>query len=695
MTYLLVTDFKTGMDRRRPRGSGTPGSLWNAKNVVITRGGDIENAKKWVSTYALPVGTFGLAQTKGQLFAFGSDDLAESMPVGVQYQRLIAPASAAMVRVLDAKLFDGKFYVITKHNDGTIYHFYNGSRVTAWDSISDDNADYNILAEYMADEINNESAVDAVAFGSKITLTARTAGTAFTISKATVDNGGNPDQDIALTTVEPNVPAQSEVRATATITITGGTSSPGLNKIASVTVNAVSLIAGLVNWTTSHPQTATLLANAINNETVNHGYEAAAVGAVVTITAPAATGDSVNGHALAVMGGGDVTFIASSSMAGGVDAIEAVAQVYTAEFTGTKENTDKFTITIDGTDFVATPRGAAAGTSAYIKKKRVWSTAASLFRFCKLNDPTDWTDADPSDGAGFININSGSEGSERVIAAENYNLQTAITTRNSIKMYSLFADVTLIDDDQPIDNSGTGARHSLISYGNNDLFYLDINGVRSLRPRYGTDSPYVGDVGSPIDVFLTEFMASVPRYKVNRAVSAIEPMSGRLMLAIASRVFVLSYFPSDKVQGWTYLEPGFDISDFVRTRDKLYARSGDTIYLYGGANNQTWPSEEDDIEELVETPFLNAKSPATKKGTRGVDVDVSGTWDMGIHPDPNDEAQAVNVGRVWRNTFGITADLPAPSVDTGLWAFSFQRQGRAGRAVISSFAVHYNPGEAK
>lgn len=682
------------MDRRRPRGSGVPGSLWTAKNVVITRGGDIENAKKWVDIFDLPPGTFGLAQAKGQLFAFGSADLSASMPIGVQYQRLQA-STAVMVRVLDAKLFDGKFYVIAKFDDGTLYHFYNGNRVAHWDGLADAAASYDTLAEYMADEINNETAVDAVAFGSQITLTARTPGTAFSISKATVNNGGNADQDITLAELQANVSAQAEVRGTATIQITGGTSNPGLHKIISVTVNAVEILTNDVDWATSNAATATLLAGSINNGTITHGYEAAAIGNTVTLTAPAGTGSSVNGHALNVAASGDVTFSAPSSIIGGVNAIEAVPQVYSANFIGTMESTDKFTITIDGIDFHATPRGAATGTSIYVKKKRVWSPAGSLFYYCKQDDPSDWTNADPSSGAGFINISSDSEGSERLIAAGSYNLQTAIMSRNSIKMYSLFVDVTLIDDDQPIENSGTVAARSLVGYGNNDLFYLDLSGVRSLRPRYGTDSPYVGDIGSPIDTFITEFMASVPRYKVSRAVSAIDPLDGRLMIAVADRVYVLNYYPSNKVQAWTYLEPGFEISDFVRTRERLYARSGDTVYVYGGLFGTTWPSAEDGVDELVETPFLSAKSPATKKSNRGIDVDVSGAWDMNVLPDPIDENQEINIGRVWKNTFGMAADIGAPGTMTGMWAFKFRRQGQSGRALLSAFAVHYDPGEAK
>ena len=92
MPSIQITDFKFGIDRRRPRVVGTPGTLWIGKNCHVTRGGDIEGVKDFVSRYTLPAGTFGLDQISGQLFVFGSADLAASIPNGVQYQRLAPPS---------------------------------------------------------------------------------------------------------------------------------------------------------------------------------------------------------------------------------------------------------------------------------------------------------------------------------------------------------------------------------------------------------------------------------------------------------------------------------------------------------------------------------------------------------------------------------------------------------------------------
>src|SRR3546814_12010142 len=69
-TYLLIEDFKLGLDRRRSRETGVPGSLWTLVNAHITRGGEIERMKKPVPAYTLPSGTFGMAPDR--LTVFGS-----------------------------------------------------------------------------------------------------------------------------------------------------------------------------------------------------------------------------------------------------------------------------------------------------------------------------------------------------------------------------------------------------------------------------------------------------------------------------------------------------------------------------------------------------------------------------------------------------------------------------------------------
>jgi hypothetical protein len=109
MAYTVISDFKYGLDRRRPQSSGVPGTLWVAKNCVVTRGGDIERVKDFVKVFDLPAGkTTGFFSVKGQRYVFGHEATPTGMPAGVIYQRLQAPSGAALTRVLDAKGYDGR-----------------------------------------------------------------------------------------------------------------------------------------------------------------------------------------------------------------------------------------------------------------------------------------------------------------------------------------------------------------------------------------------------------------------------------------------------------------------------------------------------------------------------------------------------------------------------------------------------------
>ena len=403
MPSIQIADFKYGVDRRRERAAGVPGTLWSGVNCHITRGGDIERAKKFVPVYEDLEDTYGLEQVGGQLFVFGSADLAASVPNGVQYQRLQAPSTPAMEHIHWSTVFDGKTYVIADYLDGSVYHFYDGARVSDLDSVVDAAASYVTLASYLAQKLNSSAAVDAVAFGNAILVTARTPGTAFTLTSATVDGGGNNDQTAAVTAVQANVSAVAEVRATGTVTITGGTRDPGVNYVGQITVDGVELMDVAVNWVTSHSATATAVAAEINNRTSTHGFSASAAGAVITIQAEPGTGAAPNGDAVAVTVAGDATAI-KTDMAGGVTAVAAVAQVSKVTFGGTFQAADRFTLTLNGTAYVATGRASATPTSAFVYKGRIYATGGSFYRYCKLNDPTDWTDADPATGAGFINV---------------------------------------------------------------------------------------------------------------------------------------------------------------------------------------------------------------------------------------------------------------------------------------------------
>lgn len=693
MSYLAIDDFRFGMDRRRNRMAGTPGTLWTGKNVHITRGGDIERRQPFVSAYTLPVGTFSAYGLRGQLYVFGSADLAATVPVGVQYQRLQAPDGAAMSNLLDVKSFDGLIYAIAEYVDGDVYHFYNGARVTDWDNAVTPSAAR--VAEVLGDKLAASDAVSPLVYGTAITLTARTAGTAFTCTGSATDGGGDATQDLTVTTVQANVAAVAEVLATATIEVTGGSSSPGINRFTSLIIGLVELLAEPVDWVTSDAVTATRLAAAINNNSSTSEFTAAVLNETVTISALAGTGATLNGNAVSVVGEGDIAFTASGSLTGGVTAVEAVAQVSKIVVSGTIDKADTFTVTLDGTDYKITGLGAEMGRSASVHQHRVWSPCGSLWRYCMLDEPTVWdpANATPDNDAGNLNVASESEGNANLVGAGRYQNLAAVFSEDQIVTWHLDTDPTQFAIDQTLDNIGTISPQSILRYGNNDTFFLDQTGIRSLRARDASNAPFASDVGNAIDTFVQEHIATVTREQLIAAVAGIEPRDGRYWLAVGGRVFVLSYFPGSKISAWTYYEPeefdGYDVQAFVRTGKRMFVRAGDTIFVYGGMDGGTYP-EADEVEGEVQLPFLAARAAGTLKEFGVFDLGCVNSWAIDVAYDPNDDTRTVEFGTIEKATFN-EMNSTMPKAGPGSMVALNLTCTRGGPASISLANLHFKP----
>jgi hypothetical protein len=685
MPYVEIGDFRAGMNRQRQRTSGAAGTLWVGKNVVISRGGDVERVKKFVSVYTLPAGTFGLQSIGGQLFVYGSADLAASIPAGVNYLRLEAPGAPAMISVLWSGAFDGTSYVIAEYANGEIHHFFGTARVTAWDTAAATNSNFRSLASYLARKVNNDGAVTAIPAGTNVVISARVPGVAFTITAAAANGGSVNDQTATVTTVQANVAAVAETRATGTITITSGTSDPGVNTISVLTVDGVNLLGVPVNFGLDNDATAALLSAEINNMTATSGYSASAAGAVVTITANPGAGVAPNGDVIAITTTGDVTATTSGTVSGGVAKVNPVRQISQVALGGTYEAADTFTITINSVDYISTGRASGHATLGFVYKKRIYFIANSLLYYTKINDATDITDASAASGAGFINLTNDSEGAERLTSLAQYQEFVAAFSRSSIRIYDLQTDAQLNVIVQPLSNTGTYAPLSTLSFGNTDTMYLSDTGLRSLQIRDLANAAFVNDVGSAIDPFLREYVRSIPEGVAAAAVAALDTEDDRYFLAIGARIFVLSYFPSPKVAAWTFMEPGFTVQKFATSNGIFYARDATKIYAYGGLTQDVYP-EAGEMEAEVSIPFVAARKVATWKNWTGIDIGCTGEWRAQLLVDPRDENALVDLGRMTGPTF---AELDHMGVGHSPMVALKLTADKAGAATISNIVLHF------
>jgi len=799
-----MQDIRLGMDRKRAsRVAAELGSAWTIKNGHLTRGGDIARSKKFVKqTGSFPSTTVGLFAINETLYTCGySADQAGAVPPGVTHLLTQHPTPATTINsVKDAEPFNGQLYSIIEYSDGNIYHFYNTSRVTDWDTLATTIGSNNAVAAALATAINNSSAVNATSSTDTLTITASVAGTPFSISKATVNNGSNANQDIILTQTQPNVITADETVATTTVTITGGTAEAGTNNMKSITVdgvdvmggpaevlstgsfivtggsasigvntidtltvNGVDVLGGIVDhtgnnsttaelvrtqingftsvpnysasgtgaeviisaapgtgsapngfaiaatvsgdvtyggtitfedgaysgvpWATSNSATAAAIADQITSNTSSPNYTATTDGPIITISAVAGSGVSPNGFVVATNESGDVTSTHAATMSGGALDTVATAQVYTAKVTGTFETGDQFKITIDGTEeYIVTGASSGTGVSVLTFKQKLYSTASSNLYFSALGSPTQWISGVDY---GFINMASQTAGEETLTVAQEYQGLMAIFSENNIRIWSISEDSSANVFLQTLQNTGTVAAGSVVPYGNNDVFYLDTSGIRSIKARDSSNAAYVSDVGTSIDTHIREYMDTLTEEEIASAVGVVEPIDGRFWLGIKNRIYVLSYFPAAKISAWSFYEVDFDVKHFAKVGDRVYVRGTedgvDYLYLYGGATNNEYPGTNEDVC-LIELPYFSANNPAAFKELLGFDIIGINNWRVDILPNPADESvkvfQGTAIGTTYgKERFGTTGVTPLFAVNLTC--------SSAGSATLSALAMHY------
>ena len=686
MAYILVENFNLGLDRRKKRVSGQPGSLWLGTNVHLTRGGEVESRKKFVKKYVLPAGTFGLHALSSALYTFGS--VADpGVPVGVTYQQLVhSDGSTAMSKLLKAENFDGHIYAIAEFVDGNVFHYFNGQRVTAWDGIAINILDIDSVARSLALQIDASVDFTANANGNVITIAAATPGSPFTIASFVLNYGAINDSSIALVQTQANVTALTEVAPVASFTITGGTAGAG-NQISNVKIDGIDIMSGAVAWATSNATTAGLVAAAINSHVSSPDYTAVATGPNIVITAAAGVGATGNGLVLSVTAGGTVTVGSLVNMAGGVTARAAQAQTYTATVAGTFEEADVYGILLNGEEFSTSGFSAGPGRTLLTFKNKLYSTTADIIYFSALNIPTQWGSGI---GSGFISISSGDSGSDELTALEAYQNFMAIFAREAIQIYFMDPDPLQNAQIQTLRKTGTRSPRAVAAFGSNDVFYLSDSGVRSIRARDSSNAAYVNDVGTAIDTVLLEFLGTLTDDQIADAVAVLEPESDRYWLAVGDRVWVFSYFPGGKISAWSWYEPGFVISDFARAGGRLYARSGDTVYLYGGDDNATYP-DDGETTYRVALPFLTANKPGTRKNFLGFDLACSGTWlvEFLVDPKADDDGEriALEIGTFTGTTY---YDLREAALGDFTHVAPELTSTRGGYASISNLCIHYD-----
>jgi len=325
-------------------------------------------------------------------------------------------------------------------------------------------------------------------------------------------------------------------------------------------------------------------------------------------------------------------------------------------------------------------------------KTKVFSVAGSVLYFSAVGDPSDWTGT----GSGAIDLSLEDSDMTDCVALEVYYDKLAIFSKTACQLWTIDPDPLKTQYNQTLRQAGTVAPPSVLSYASGDVLYVAPDGIRSLRARNASLAASVSDVGSPLDPAMQELFRTLGETFMSKAISVLQPVTGRFWVILPDRIYVLSAFPGPKITAWSeYVPTDADGNPFTITaacthRQHIIVRDdANNIYAYGGASDIGVVY--DTCEAEVVFPFLGGDKIATQKTYHGIDAAAVGQWDVYAAYNPEDDDAEDFVGKIVGPTFmqGRQA-MEGRSTHISLRLRSTQ----AAPLSLSNLVVHYDFAEA-
>jgi len=374
MPYVLVEDFKSGIDTRRTAVTSVPGSLYGLNaagiagltNAHITRGGEIEKRRAFKLWTTLPANTHGLAAGGGRVYTFadchtgrpsmtGQPEALSVIKMESRYKGNVGEED--MAKVLSVDFFNGKPYAAVEFEDGRINHYWGDhddpgavqpttTIVTVADSGGDlriESTNHNLDEDDVVRFTTTDTLPTGLALATDYYVVGTPATNTFFVSTAesgsevVFTNVGSGTHSWQSGVAMNRIIEQYDGRARASFSVTGGnlTSSTGTAAAGTVVVNAgtvyagnnllflrvdnVDILDGPIAHTGNNNTTAAAIVTAITAKTSVPNYTATALAATVTITA-ADKGTTANGKAITSGVEGDFGIAnGTSPFAGGID----------------------------------------------------------------------------------------------------------------------------------------------------------------------------------------------------------------------------------------------------------------------------------------------------------------------------------------------------------------------------------------
>ena len=329
-----------------------------------------------------------------------------------------------------------------------------------------------------------------------------------------------------------------------------------------------------------------------------------------------------------------------------------------------------------------------SGLGLYIRsyKSKMYAVGDKYLRFSAVDNAFLWEPAtDTNDtsrtGAGFVNVSLQEGGSAVLKGVEIYYDKLALMSELSTQIWTVVSDPKQNALGQVLRQTGTRAPWAIQQFGSGDIMFLNSSGLRSLKARDISNSAAVSDIGSPID----DLIRGISEREKTMCRSVLEPVVGRVWFCFRRSIAVLSYFPGPNITAWGLYTTDFDIDYVVAVADRLFIRSGDDLYLYGGVSGETY----DNCATEVRLPFSDGGKPGHTKMLQGLDATATGDWTVKVaynFDQPDVEESVATISSATWNKGRYEMEGYASHMSLRFYSTY------AGPATLSNVAIHYNIG---
>jgi hypothetical protein len=292
---------------------------------------------------------------------------------------------------------------------------------------------------------------------------------------------------------------------------------------------------------------------------------------------------------------------------------------------------------VDAGTALTVGKGVIAGqtyVSAAVVGQRIYIGFSSTVAYSGVDNPTGFETQNT--GASTFNFQSQFGSVDTVQAFSVYQGRLAIFGVYSIQIWTTDANPASFVRNQILQNIGTDAPFSVQPFGELDVFFRSLSGVRSLRVRDSSLNGYVTDIGSPIDGVLEDNTAA----QRQTSLSIMEPTAHRYWLYENGIFYVLSYFPTLKISAWSTYNPTYDSNTSISdTTGGSYDSSGHSSYTLVAGHVYTW-TKGNSIALTAGTTVLTASGTFVFSGGS---VDLQGVPNVGITAVMTDQVQTTFV----------------------------------------------------